>query len=212
MLMIKSHVISLVIVFISLHAIGCDDQDPASMTAQTAGEVTAGTDESAAGTDESIAGTDENAAGTDDASRVEIERPELPQGRDDSFSRRACQLLDLEMTPLIATAEPSSAGQITVLPNEMSAYQVRLPESGVGYITLEVPDWAITVGLFTHYTQSATVDASSGNIEVVGRLSWNASCDDVTDERLHFHSWGSYTVELTGEPSSDVALVLLKRQ
>ena len=116
------------------------------------------------------------------------------------------------MTPIIATGERSNAGQVAVLPSEMSAYQIRLPESGVGYITLEVPDWAITVGLFTHFTQRASVDRSSGNVDVVGPLSWNASCDEITDERLHFHSWGSYTVELSGEPNSDIALVLLKRQ
>ena len=177
---------------------------------ESAGEEPAGAEAGGESAGEMIAGVE--SAGEEPAGvEMETERPDLPEGREDDFSRKSCQLLNLEMVPVIAVADRADAGQVALLPSEENAYQIRLPEGGVGYFTLEVPDWSLTVGLFTHFSQSVEVDNSSGNIEPVGRLSWNASCDDITDERLHFHSWGSYVVELRGEPNSDVEIALLKR-
>ena len=132
------------------------DHDNAGAEEINAGteEVNAGTEEVNAGAEEVNAGAEEINAGSETISSPEPVRPELPVGLDDDFSLKACQVLNLDTVPVIAVSEISEAGQVTILPSEVNAFSVRLPETGVGYITLEVPDWSITVGLFTHFTQS----------------------------------------------------------
>lgn len=214
---------SSVLLSLSFCIFGCETQTDETASSSDQDEIMAGTEEPVAGSEEPVAGTEEPVAGTEEPvagteepiageETDDTERPELPLGLEDNFSRQACQLFNLETTPITAVAERESAGQVLVLPSTTSAYSVRLPESGTGYIMLEVPDWSITVGLFTHFTQKASIEDANGNTEVVGPLSWNASCDDITDERTHFHSWGSYVIELIGEPNNDVDLVILKRQ
>ncbi|MGC6417425.1 MAG: hypothetical protein ACON3Z_09905, partial [Bradymonadia bacterium] len=48
--------------------------------------------------------------------------------------------------------------------------------------------------------------------EVVVPLSWNGACtdSDITDQRLHYHSWGSFTLRLEGEANSVIQLSLIK--
>ena len=117
-----------------------------------------------------------------------------------------------EMNSVMTVADRSDAGQVIVLPSNDLAYEVTLPESGVGYLTLEVPDWDTTVSILTHYSNPITVFDQMNSIEVMQSLAWNASCDDFTEEHLHFHSWGSYVMEVRGTPQSKVNLSLVKRE
>ena len=136
---------------------------------------------------------------------------ELSQGPEDVTSRLGCTLIMGEMSAVTPVSDRSDAGQVTLLPNNDMAYEVMLPESGVGYLTLEVPDWDITVSMLTRSENTVKVFDMMGEIEIEEPLSWSASCDDFTEERLHFHSWGAYVMEITGEPQSKVKLSLVKK-
>ena len=224
----RVHYVRLSMILLCLYACEGESKNEQDSSAVNTEGPTAGEEEPAAGAEEPSVGGEEPSVGGEEPSGageepsggtggtqeppVEPERPTLPEGRGDQFSTQACQMLDLEVTPVIAVAEPSEAGQVTLLPDEMRAYSVRLPESGQGYFTLEVPDWATTVALFTHYSQRVEVDSAGDEVEVDRPLSWNTSCDGITDERFHFHSWGSYLVALRGEPNSDIKVAVLKTE
>ena len=81
-------------------------------------------------------------------------------------------------------------------------------------MTLEVPDWAIVIGGGLHYDQSLTILDPDGFTQETLPLSWNGRCgaDGITDQRLHYHSWGAFTIELRGEPNDTVRLSLIKQQ
>lgn len=232
MLNIRS-LISISLALSLIYGCGRDEGEQSSMSGELAGteepiagtedptpgteDPNAGTEEPSAGT-ESTAGTEEPSAGAEDPPSGEGEggatpgQPELSLGLEDDFSREACELLLSESAELIATNAQSEAGQVTLLPSSETSYRVKLSDTGVGYLTLEVPDWSIVVGIFTHSTQSAKIITSLQDTEIVGPLSANASCVEFTDERVHFHSWGAYVLELTGEPNSEVQLALIKQQ
>ena len=99
-----------------------------------------------------------------------------------------------------------------VLPSASEAYLVTLPDSGEGYITLQVPDWAITIGAFLDASTTLEVLDPDWVTELILPLSWNGACSDagMTDQRLKYHSWGSFTVKLVGEPNGVVHVAFIK--
>ena len=147
-----------------------------------------------------------------DNDRVNSNQHELTLGLEDDLAYEACELLLGESAELIATNAQSEAGQVTLLPSSETSYRAQLSDTGIGYLTLEVPDWLIVVGIFTHHTQSVKIITSTQDTETIEPLSINASCAEFTDERVLFHSWGAYVLELTGEPNSEVQIALIKQQ
>lgn len=141
-----------------------------------------------------------------------FERPDLPMGPNDSLAQAACALIDAAADEILAVAVEGDAGQVLLTPQRNRTYRVTIPDTGVGFVTLEVPDWAVTIGGFLHYEQQLTVLDPDFVTEVVVPLSWNGACSDsdMTDQRLHYHSWGSFTLRLEGEPNSTLQLSLIK--
>ena len=141
-----------------------------------------------------------------------VERPDLPMGPNDSLAQAACALIDAAADEILAVAVEGDAGQVLLTPQRNRTYRVTIPDTGVGFVTLEVPDWAVTIGGFLHYEQQLTVLDPDFVTEVVVPLSWNGACSDsdMTDQRLHYHSWGSFTLRLEGEPNSTLQLSLIK--
>jgi hypothetical protein len=134
--------------------------------------------------------------------------PELPTGPDDSYSAAACALQGGATAPLIAVENPSDAGQVLLLPTPDNAYRIQLPESGHGYVTLEIPDWQVIIALFTGYETQITVHDPEAKTEAMLELSWAASCPDalLTDERMKYHKWGPFMLELQGEQGAEIWL------
>ena len=99
-------------------------------------------------------------------------------------------------------------------PTEAQGYAVTLPASGVGYLTLEVPDWAITIGLFRPSAITLNLSDPMDVTEEVLAQSRNGACPDsgLIDERTKFHSWGAFTVELIGAPGETVVISLIKAE
>lgn len=142
------------------------------------------------------------------------DRPALDMGPNDALAQAACALMDASPQAILAVADESDAGQVLVTPSESELRLVTLPDTGVGFITLEVPEWSIVIGAGVDYTQSVTILDPGSVTERTLALSWNGACPDLglTDQRTKFHSWGSFTVELTGEPGDDVLLSFIKAQ
>ena len=141
-----------------------------------------------------------------------VERPNLPMGPNDSLAQAACALIDGAADEVLAVAVEGDAGQVLLTPQRNRTYRVTIPDTGVGFVTLEVPDWAVTIGGFLHYEQQLTVLDPDFVTEEVVPLSWNGACSDsdMTDQRLHYHSWGSFTLRLEGEANSVIQLSLIK--
>ena len=141
-----------------------------------------------------------------------VVRPDLPMGPNDSLARAACALIDGAADEVLAVAVEGDAGQVLLTPQRNRTYSVTIPDTGVGFVTLEVPDWAVTIGAFLNFQQRLTVLDPMQVTEVVVPLSWNGACTDsaITDQRLHYHSWGSFTLRLEGEANSVIQLSLIK--
>ena len=138
------------------------------------------------------------------------DRQDLSPGLADELAGQACQLFDAETTSLMITSQRSEAGQITLLPSAETAYKMSLPDTGTGYLTLEVPDWSITIGIFTNDAVQVRIWGEASDLEEERPLSLNPTCDGITDERIHFHAWGAYVIELIGEPNDEIQLAFIK--
>ena len=110
-----------------------------------------------------------------------------------------------------ATSSPGEAGQVLVLPNDNVAYQIMLPESGTGFVTLEVPDWQVMLAMYTPWHTTLTVHDPEGKTQTLSPLSWASPCADtfLTEERTKYHKWGGFTLEVTGEPGGSSWLAIL---
>ena len=139
---------------------------------------------------------------------------ELPLGPDDALARVACSHLESAPSDVLATSSSEEAGQVILTPTEAQGYAVTLPASGVGYLTLEVPDWAITIGLFRPSAITLNLSDPMDVTEEVLAQSRNGACPDsgLIDERTKFHSWGAFTVELIGAPGETVVISLIKAE
>ncbi|MEE2755495.1 MAG: hypothetical protein VYA30_02485 [Myxococcota bacterium] len=139
-------------------------------------------------------------------------RPQLPVGPDDALAQAACSLLGTVPTEIIAVADANSAGQVVVTPRQDTALSVRLPDAGVGYFTLEIPEWSITIATSLRYQESLVILDENCDIEPVQSVSWNGACDDsgLIDHRHLYHAWGSFTVRITGDANEPVHLSFMK--
>ena len=142
----------------------------------------------------------------------EAQRPDLPMGPNDRLAQAACALMDGQFDGILAAASLDEAGQVLLTPNRARGYAVTLPDTGEGYVTLQVPDWAITIGGFLPYTSTLEILDPDFVTERILPVSWNGACPDQdrTDQRLKYHSWGSFTAVVTGPPGGVVQLAFIK--
>jgi hypothetical protein len=128
----------------------------------------------------------------------EVERRDLPEGVDDAFSQQACSLLDNTQTELIAASSEGEAGQALIVPDgDTDLYEIVLPETGEGFVTVEIPDWMTTVRFFADENANySIIDAE----ELTGLRQCGACPDEpISDNRYAFHEWGSYTLVFDAE-------------
>ena len=137
---------------------------------------------------------------------------ELEVGPDDSFAQAACRLVGTETTAVMAVADESMAGQLLVTPQSDSALFIRLPDSGVGYLTLEVPEWSITIASSLPSGFSLEIIDEDCTVERIQAVSWNGSCREIglTEQRHLFHTWGAFTVRISGAPDASVQLSFIR--
>ena len=117
--------------------------------------------------------------------------------------KRQIQIVELE----------DEAGQVLLTPQPETGFSMTIPETGFGYLTLEVPDWAITIAASTYFEHTVTIFDPDGVTQEIVPLSWNGACPDkgLTDHRTKYHSWGSFTVKVEGEPNSVMTLSFIKQ-
>lgn len=152
---------------------------------------------------------DEPALLEDSEEEVVDDNPNLPDGSADRFAQKACDLLTEGGTTVIAAASVDEAGQTIILPSDDGeVLAIELPETGAGYMTIEIPDWMTTVRIFTN--DLAPYDIPEG--EDLTGLRKNGSCPDerISDARWAFHEWGSYLFEWDETSPRTVWFVALK--
>jgi hypothetical protein len=141
------------------------------------------------------------------------ERPDLPMGFDDAFSQAACGLIGEEGEDIIAASSMGEAGQVIFLPSDAGeALYIQMPESGPGFVTVEIPDWMTTVRFFGDDLAEYTIHGDQA--EDLTGLRANGACPDerITDNRWAFHEWGSYVIEFTEDSPSEIWFVALKEE
>ena len=134
----------------------------------------------------------------------------LEMGTADAMASMACMLLEGERTPVLATAIQAEAGQVLLVPD--TGYDVTLPESGIGFATLQVPDWMAIMGENMYENYSVQVLDPQLDSEVLVPLQKNGACPEVglVERRRLFHTWGSFTVQIEGAPGETVFVVFVK--
>lgn len=133
----------------------------------------------------------------------QVERRDLPEGVDDSFSQYACSLLEETPTELIAAASEGEAAQALIIPDgETELFEIVLPETGEGFVTVEIPDWMTTVRFFAD--ENATYSIADAD-ELTGLRQCGACPEEpISDNRYAFHEWGSYTLTLDADSPRSV--------
>ena len=131
-----------------------------------------------------------------------------PVGSSDSYAQTGCSLMAGTKTAPVAGATAAEAGQQIIVPSHQTGYAIALPESGIGYVTLEVPDWQVIIAFFSTPDVEMIIHDPESKTEVIQGLSWAAPCssEQVTEHRTKFHKWGGFTVELRGEPGGEAWL------
>ena len=111
-------------------------------------------------------------------------------------------------------SDASNAGQVILLPSETKTYSILLPESGVGYVTLEVPEWQAIIARYTHDGADVEILDPEGKAQELVPLQLNGSCPDdgLTETRTKFHKWGAFTLSITGPPNEEVWLMLIRTE
>jgi len=193
---------------VSVGLSGCGD-DPEASSNQTApaADVEGGSSDVSETDVGSMSGDVVTVDGAQDAGSV----VSLASGPDDEYSTAGCALLEGEKTAIIAASNLSEAGQLVLLPSATAGFAIALPESGVGFVTLEVPDWQVVIALYTTLGVEIVIHDPDDKTEVVQALGWAAPCAEqqITEERTKYHKWGGFTLELRGESGGEVWLAAI---
>ena len=147
----------------------------------------------------------------DEDDNDEEDRPDLPMGYDDDPAQKACALVDDGGAEIIAASSMSEAGQVILLPSDDGeAFNIQLPESGPGFVTVEIGDWMTTVRFFAD--DLATYTIHGNNPEDLTGLRANGACPDerISDNRWAFHEWGSYVIEFSEDSPRAIWFVAVK--
>ncbi len=179
-----------------------DEKADSSSTAPVADAGNSSVQDAAAGAPDTASAAPDDVTVEDDAGVV------LGLGPDDEFAQMGCALLEGEKSNPVAGLTAAEAGQQLIVPSHETGYAITLPESGTGFVTLEVPDWQVVIALFTLEGVEIILHDPDDKAEVVQELSYAAPCSEqqVIEERTKFHKWGGFTMELRGEPGGEVWL------
>jgi hypothetical protein len=210
---IFSLMVSLLLVSTGLVACGDDTDDSANSTVPATDTAPSASD---AGVTDAVEPQTDGQPWSDAASPGDVAEDvgptlTLETGPDDEYAQAGCELLNGEKTAVIAGSSASEAGQQVLLPNGNTGWAVALPESGVGFVTLEVPDWQVVIALYTTAGVEIVIHDPDEKTEPVLALSWAAPCaeQEITEERTKYHKWGGFTLELRGEPGGEVWLAAI---
>ena len=104
----------------------------------------------------------------------------------------------------LASSE-SEAAQLTIVADGVPR-TLTMPESGDGWLVLEVPDWMAYLRMFTD-------EGTSYDIAFVEKLTAplvNGACPDagIIDQTWAVHSWGSYPIQFHEGPEEIWFLVI----
>ena len=122
-------------------ATGCGDKDSEETgMSDVGGESGSDGDGSTEGDEGSGDGSDDGGDGGDGVDGG-------GNGSDDPYASQACELLNGELSGLIAAGSESEASQALIVPSETEAWRVE-SSTDSGYVMLEVEDWMVTVRLF----------------------------------------------------------------
>jgi hypothetical protein len=107
---------------------------------------------------------------------------------------------------LILASSSSEAAQLTIVADGMPRRLV-MPESGDGWLMIEITDWMAYLRLFTD--EGVEIEIIDG--EVLTEALINGSCPDagMTDQLWNFHSWGSYAVRVPEGSPDEVWFVAI---
>jgi hypothetical protein len=118
---------------------------------------------------------------------------------DDEYSKQACELLEGadKAEELILAASESEAAQLTILADGVPRRLV-MPESGDGWLVLEIPDWMAYLRLFTD--EGVTYEIAFAEQATDALV--NGACPDagISDQSWAIHSWGSYPIQFHEGP------------
>lgn len=127
------------------------------------------------------------------------EEPEDGVSEDDAYAQAACTGLKEDSQELVLAASESEAAQLTVLPDG-APLQLVMPESGDGWMVVEVPDWMTRMRVFSD--EDVSYEILGSDAEVLTERLTNGACPDaaMTDQRYGFHAWGAYAVRFSEGP------------
>ena len=178
-------------------ATGCGDKDSEETgMSDVGGESGSDGDGSTEGDEGSGDGSDDGGDGGDGVDGG-------GNGSDDPYASQACELLNGELSGLIAAGSESEASQALIVPSETEAWRVE-SSTDSGYVMLEVEDWMVTVRLFAS-------DGVSLEIMDVGQTASQSAldgCEGYTDQAFEIHEWGSYVIYFEG--STEFALAAIQ--
>ena len=190
--------------------VGCVAPDDDGSVSPPADDLTDGTDDVVdSGLDDDD--DDEEEEEEDEDEDEEDDRPDLPMGYDDDHAQKACALVDDGGAEIIAASSMSEAGQIILLPSDDGeAFNIQLPESGPGFVTVEIGDWMTTVRFFADDLANYTIHGNDP--EDLTGLRANGACPEerISDNRWAFHEWGSYVIEFSEDSPREIWFVAVK--
>ena len=104
---------------------------------------------------------DEQPSPDDRVPKDNADRPQYPMGPSDIVARRACALLD-EPARASNRRIRKRSGTGASNPQPETRFSFTIPEAGFGFVTLEVPDWAITIAAFLILSKPSQFSTQTG--------------------------------------------------
>lgn len=122
-------------------------------------------------------------------------------GTGDSYSDMACESYGVaEVDMQLASNEGDAASVVFVPYNNTNSALISMPESGDGYMVIEIGDWMTYLRIFTDEDVSYTILGGDD----YGRDE-NQSCptSGMTDHLMAFHEWDFYTIKFDASSPSE---------
>ena len=122
-------------------------------------------------------------------------------GTGDSYSDMACESYGISEVDVQLVSNESDAASVVFVPyNNTNSALVRMPESGDGYMVIEIGDWMTWLRIFTEEEVSYTIVGGDDH----GRDT-NLSCptSGMTDHLMAFHEWDFYTIKFDASSPSE---------
>ena len=144
-----------------------------------------------------------------DTGNSEVDDGDVSVTPPDSISEAVCLADDGEERVSITLANSTSEASLASFTlEETNRLLLTMPDTGDGFLQVDVPDWMSEVRIFTE--QETTYEILGGE-EGADRL-LNGSCpeDGITDHLWYFHEWGSYTIRFVDDGPDEPWLSVYK--